>query len=350
MSAGCTGPSSSNQAPVAVFSLAKDVVQLAENITLEGNRSSDPEGNPLIYQWNFGDGSTGAGPTVSYAYLVAGKFTVTLTVTDTQGAANTHAADLVVNAPPQAVLGVSDGPYFAKQPVSFAATSSRDPDGTIAAYAWDFGDGTTASDPALAHAFGDTGTYTVHLVVTDDHGASARASTTLFADLHTYDVGFSERQRAPTKQHNITLANSTKTVTLEIFEPNITKMSVDLNWSDFLPFNGPPNDVIRLKVTSPDGPTQTQESNGSRITFDFNVNAVPGPVQVRAATAGDVPGVLGEAYIGTKGVGVWVVEITAVSLVGGLASQGSGIVPELFFIWTLTTTVTAYQADAVQVS
>jgi PKD repeat protein len=348
VSAGCTGPGSSNQAPVAAFFLAKDVVQLAENITFNGNGSADAEGNPLIYQWNFGDGSTGAGPIVSYAYLIAGKFTVSLTVTDSQGASNTHAADLTVNAPPQAVLEVSDGPYFAKQPVLFTATASHDTDGAISSFGWDFGDGSTAAEVTVAHAFAATGSYTVRLVVVDDHGAFARASSTLFADLHTYDVGFASRQRTPDTQRNITLANATKTVTLEIFEPNITRITINLNWSDFLPFNGPPNDVIRLTVTSPDGPSQTQTSNGSRITLEFNLNAVPSPVQVRAATAGDVPGVLGDAYIGSKGIGVWVVEITAVDLMGGLASQGSGIVPELFFFWTLTTTVTAYEANPVQ--
>ncbi len=38
-----------------------------------------------IYHWDFGDGQTGSGVSVSHGYAVAGSYTVTLTVTDTEG-------------------------------------------------------------------------------------------------------------------------------------------------------------------------------------------------------------------------------------------------------------------------
>jgi PKD repeat protein len=66
--------------------------------------------------------------------------------------------------------------------VSFNASGSRDTDGTIASYAWDWGDGTpeqTSTTPTITHVFPDrpglrcvNAIYAVQLTVTDDKGAS----------------------------------------------------------------------------------------------------------------------------------------------------------------------------------
>ena len=61
-------------------------------------------------------------------------------------------------------------------PVAFDAGRSFDVDGTIVAYAWDFGDGATATGVATTHAYATRGVYTVRLTVTDDSGATASDS------------------------------------------------------------------------------------------------------------------------------------------------------------------------------
>jgi len=62
--------------------------------------------------------------------------------------------------------------------IYFSSNGSNDPDGTIASYAWNFGDGSTSSQANPSHSYSSDGTYTVTLTVTDNNGATASASTT----------------------------------------------------------------------------------------------------------------------------------------------------------------------------
>jgi PKD repeat protein len=58
---------------------------------------------------------------------------------------------------------------------NFTDTSS-DSDGSIVAWSWDFGDGTTSSQQSPSHTFAAGGTYPVALTVTDNNGASTTSS------------------------------------------------------------------------------------------------------------------------------------------------------------------------------
>jgi OOP family OmpA-OmpF porin len=52
---------------------------------------------------------------------------------------------------------------------------ASDPDGEIAEYSWDLGDGTTAMGERVNHTYTQPGTYTARLMVTDNDGLSAEA-------------------------------------------------------------------------------------------------------------------------------------------------------------------------------
>ena len=59
------------------------------------------------------------------------------------------------------------------------ATASHDPDGTIVAYQWLYGDGYSGSGVTKTHTFPNVSTYTITLLVTDNVGASHLASQTI---------------------------------------------------------------------------------------------------------------------------------------------------------------------------
>ncbi|MGD8707737.1 MAG: glycosyl hydrolase family 18 protein, partial [Nitrosopumilaceae archaeon] len=66
-------------------------------IGFDGSGSTDPEGLPLTYLWNFGDGNTSTESNPSYAYASDGTYDITLTVTDSGGNSNTDASIAVIS-------------------------------------------------------------------------------------------------------------------------------------------------------------------------------------------------------------------------------------------------------------
>jgi serine protease len=81
------------------------------------------------------------------------------------------------NQPPAARISIGEAEGFAPFTVEFDGSPSSDPDGSIAAYEWDFGDaGATATGVTASHTFTDIGSFTVTLRVTDDDGLSASAT------------------------------------------------------------------------------------------------------------------------------------------------------------------------------
>jgi PKD repeat protein len=62
---------------------------------------------------------------------------------------------------------------------AFDGSSSSDPDGTIMAYSWSFGDGTNGSGRTPSHTYAAAGTYAVSLTVTDNAGATGTHSSSV---------------------------------------------------------------------------------------------------------------------------------------------------------------------------
>ena len=161
-----SGRAASNRPPTASF--ATDVDDL--RVEVDGSASSDPDG-PVTHAWDFGDGSTGTGETTSHTYAAAGTYAVRLAVSDGPGltATTTRTVTVAANRPPTAVFSTA----MDDLEVAVDAAGSADDDGTIASYAWDFGDGASGSGVSDTHAYAAAGTYVVELTVTDDDGARA---------------------------------------------------------------------------------------------------------------------------------------------------------------------------------
>ncbi|HEY3260344.1 MAG TPA: PQQ-dependent sugar dehydrogenase [Pseudonocardiaceae bacterium] len=96
-----------NNPPAADIQATND--PSTRTVAFDGSGSTDPNGDALSYQWDFGDGTTGAGSAPAHTYRAGQeRFTVRLTVTDPLGASGTaqltvfpanHSPVLTVDAP-----------------------------------------------------------------------------------------------------------------------------------------------------------------------------------------------------------------------------------------------------------
>gem|GEM_PF-252587 len=161
-----------NQPPAASFTATPG---FSTWVHFDASASSDPDGSIVSYSWDFGDGKNGSGVSDWHWYSGPGTYRVTLSVTDDDGATDTEVRTIQVGLTNQ--LPVASFTFDPANPVvggwvKFDATSSYDTDGSIATYAWNFGDGKSGSGSTDWDRYTAAGVYTVTLTVTDDGGAT----------------------------------------------------------------------------------------------------------------------------------------------------------------------------------
>ena len=134
------GGGTTNEAPTADIATASTTVPANTSVDLDGSGSSDADGLIVAYHWTFGNGTTGDEVTGAPVYTAPGDYTVSLTVTDDDGA--TDSASIVITVSDDGGGGGGSSPVasflasvssgVAPLAVSFDASGSADADGPIA--------------------------------------------------------------------------------------------------------------------------------------------------------------------------------------------------------------------------
>jgi PKD repeat protein len=169
LSAACGGDGNgpSNAPPTAAFTLSCALL-----VCTFADGSSDADGQVTAYTWDFGDGTAAATTkNAQHTYAAANTYTVNLTVTDNDGAANGARTSVQVSAPANAPPTANFTSSCTDLACSFTDLST-DGDGTVVGFHWDFGDGLDTTTQNPTHAYASAGTYVVELAVTDDGGAT----------------------------------------------------------------------------------------------------------------------------------------------------------------------------------
>ncbi|MCK5827221.1 PKD domain-containing protein, partial [Candidatus Bipolaricaulota bacterium] len=133
--------------------------------------SYDPDGYITQWNWDFGDGESDTGPTVTHRFIAPGTYSVELSIRDNRRATSEATVTIEVvefNKPPSAKMTLTPLSGEAPLLVTFNAAESTDADGKIEEWTWDFGDGEQGSGSLVFHRYMDAGTYTVRLTVSDD--------------------------------------------------------------------------------------------------------------------------------------------------------------------------------------
>lgn len=89
-----------NSPPTASFTAIPQTGPVPLLVSFNAAASSDPDGDPLIYAWDFGDGTPpGSGAAVNHTYQDRGLYTATLTVSDGRGGTATASKSILVRRP-----------------------------------------------------------------------------------------------------------------------------------------------------------------------------------------------------------------------------------------------------------
>jgi Tol biopolymer transport system component/chitodextrinase len=166
------------------------------------------------------------------------------------------------NTPPVAAFATHCG-----QLVCVFENASTDEDGTIAAFAWNFGDGATSTDANPTHAYAAPGgDFTVTVVVTDNDGGAATLSRKLVVSVDS----LSPAELPPVAAFSVSCFGLACTFTDQSTDPDAADSVVAWTWSF--------GDGATSTETSP---AHTYDAPGGRFTATLTVSDTRGA----AATA-----------------------------------------------------------------
>jgi PKD repeat protein len=141
--------------------------------------SADGDGGITAWLWDFGDGETASEQNPSHSYGAANTYTVSLTVTDDDGAQSSVSKQVTVSLPGSNASPVADFTSDCTNLTCGFTDRSTDPDGSVVSWSWTFGDGATSTAQNPSRTYAATGSYDVVLTVTDDDGATQQHSATV---------------------------------------------------------------------------------------------------------------------------------------------------------------------------
>ena len=187
---------SSNQAPVVHASASPTSGPTPLHVDFSSAHSSDPEGQPLTYSWDFGDGTTSTAANPTHTYSTRGPYQVRLTVSD--GVQDSVSTPITINAgsvPTATILTPSNNLHFrAGDVISYSGDGTDPDDGDLpdSAFTWNIDflhdghvhpgtpvhgvTGGSFTIPSSGHDFSGNTRYRITLTVTDSDGLSSSRS------------------------------------------------------------------------------------------------------------------------------------------------------------------------------
>jgi glucose/arabinose dehydrogenase len=127
--------SGTNRSPTASAMASPRFGPLPLTVRFDASASTDPDGDTLTFDWNFGDGSAHvATPVANHTYTTAGRVSATVTVDDGHG--HTSAASVTIDAgnhppAPSITSPSATARFFVGQMITLSGSATDVEDGTI---------------------------------------------------------------------------------------------------------------------------------------------------------------------------------------------------------------------------
>ncbi len=178
---------SGTQPPIGAIAGPAGAISEGDSATFSASGSLDPNGSIVGYIWDFGDGTSGSGVSVTHTFAQDGVFTVRLTLTDNDDLTSTTTFSVTVTNVLPTVGAVPSGAVNVGV-VYTASGTFADPGADNWSATVNWGDGSASETVSLAgksfalsHTFAAAGAYTVSIAISDDDGSSAVAHTVTVA-------------------------------------------------------------------------------------------------------------------------------------------------------------------------
>lgn len=177
---GCPGSKEYNFAITVIdgitanFSVASNI---CPNVSTAFNSTSNGNGTTLVgWTWTLPTGGPVTTPNTNYTFTAAGSYNVKLQVVNDIGCFNETTKTVTVNTPPSANFTYNT-PVCVNVNPQFVDAST--PTGSIASWAWNFGDNTTATVASPTKTYATAGSYTVKLKVTGNNTCADSITKTI---------------------------------------------------------------------------------------------------------------------------------------------------------------------------
>ncbi|MDX1905652.1 MAG: PKD domain-containing protein [Bacteroidia bacterium] len=165
--------------PVANFTW--DLSNGCPGTTVTFRDASIPDHPTVAWSWNFGDGGTSTLANPGHTYHTPGTYTVTLTITNTQGCTDTEVKTAIITIYQRPVAAILPADTAGCAPLSVDFRDGTVPGSSgLVSWSWSFGNGNTFTgfNPGV-QTYPTPGLYTTQLIVTDGNGCRDTATTTV---------------------------------------------------------------------------------------------------------------------------------------------------------------------------
>ena len=171
-----------NIAPSASFTASPSAGIAPVIVSFDASASSDENGDSLTYSWDFGDGQSASGVTVSHLYDTVGVYSVVLTVSDGSKQDTAERTVTVTDGQPISAFTIDNELGVLPFTINVDASASVDPTGGVLTYDWDFGNGETADTMNASATYTAVGNYVVTLTVSNSNGTAVATKTITVTD------------------------------------------------------------------------------------------------------------------------------------------------------------------------
>jgi PKD repeat protein len=251
------------------------------------NSTSTGTSTGTVFNWNFGDNTTGAGSVVSHSYAANGTYIATLSVNApgfSSPCIGTATQTIVINNICVANAGFSLAPTATAQVWNVNLTSPTN----VTAAIWSWGDGTTTNALFTSHSYSAAGNYFICLSVTVSCGSSA-------SSCNTYAIyrGTGNNQNDgiiqvdvvdPSNPTAIPSLNKTSTESEVIISPNPNQGSFMINFIE------PKSDHSDIRIFDVTGKLIVEQSimlNSANAAKEINLKDVPNGLYFLQTKCGD---------------------------------------------------------------